>query len=68
MANAARKITVETTPGVNARIEPVLRLEDLLQQLQKAAPPRGRGSGRGLAEMRQLAGDLARKLREARSG
>jgi len=84
MATSPKKITVKATPGRNAPVDRVVKLEDLLQQMQsqlpaqapskapaKAARARGATAPRNADEsaaIRQLAADLEAKLRAWRAG
>lgn len=73
MAKSAKNINVKATPGRNTRLDPVLRLEDLLQQVQQVPAPkaaRGRvvaaaGSGEAGAALRLVA-ELEARLRASR--
>lgn len=73
MATKAKGITVRATPGRNARVDPVVRLEDLLQKMQQAPAKaaRGRAAAAGgppaPAAARQLAAELEAQLREWRA-
>ncbi len=64
MATKSKGVTVRTTAGKNARIEPVVRLEDLLQRMQQAPAKGARGgAAEGSAEVRQLAAGLEARIR-----
>lgn len=73
MAKSAKDISVKATPGKNTRIDPVLRLEDLLQKVQVPKPKAKRGlagaaSGSGEAgAARQLVTELEAHLRSLRA-
>lgn len=74
MAKSAKNISVKATPGRNTRVDPVLRLEDLLQKMQQvpaAKAARGRAaaateSGEAGAA-RQLVAELEARLRALRA-
>ena len=74
MAKSAPNISVKATPGKNTRVDPVLRLEDLLQKVQQVPAPkaaRGRaaaadGSGEEGAA-RRLVAELEAQLRALRA-
>lgn len=74
MATSPKKVTVKATAGRNEPVEHVVRLEDLLQRLQrpasKPARSRGRQASAGAGEpdaVRQLAAELEARLRELRA-
>lgn len=74
MATSPKKITVKATAGRNEPVEHVVRLEDLLQRLQRPAskPARSRGqqpaAGAGdLDAVRQLAAELEARMRALRA-
>ncbi len=77
MATRARKISVSVTPGENAPVNHVLRLEDLLLQLQpakakgaktaKGAQPAKAAKAAAASPVQQLAAELGQRLREARA-
>lgn len=72
MAKSAPNISVKATPGRNARVDPVLRLEDLLQRVQQVPTPKAaRGSaaaGSGPADAaRELVAELEGRLRALRA-
>lgn len=74
MAKRANKIIVTVTPGRNAPIDNVIRLEDLLREMTAAPPKRARGrpaaAPGGAAPaggLQQLAIELEARLREARA-
>lgn len=73
MARSAKNISVKATPGKNTRIEPVLRLEDLLQKMQVPTPKGRRGragavAGPGQAgAARRLVAELEAHLRLLRA-
>ncbi len=73
MAKTPKNITIKATPGRNERVDPVVRLEDLLGRLAtspaRAAPRRGAAPAEGagdLVDARQALGDLAARLRALR--
>ncbi|MEK8053268.1 hypothetical protein AACH10_23635 [Ideonella sp. DXS22W] len=73
MAKSGKNISVRVTPGQNTRIDPVLRLEDLLQRMPPTpAPKAARGRAAAVADdagaMRQLAAELEARLRALRTG
>jgi len=74
MAKSTKDINVKATPGKNTRVDPVLRLEDLLQKVQQVPAPkaaRGRAvaaAGTGAAgAARQLVAELEARLRALRA-
>lgn len=60
---AKRKISVKTTPGINAPVEHVLRLEDLLGRMQAALPK----SALAPDPLRQAAAEFEARLRAVRA-
>jgi hypothetical protein len=74
MAKSAKNISVKATPGRNTRVDPVLRLEDLLQKVQQVpAPKAARGRAVAVAESgeagaaRRLVAELEGRLRALRA-
>jgi hypothetical protein len=73
MAKSAKNISVKATPGKNTKVDPVLRLEDLLQKVQQVPARkavRGRvvaAVGSGEAGARRLVAELAARLRALRA-
>ncbi len=74
MATSPKRMTVKTTPGKNAPVDHVLRLEDLLRQMQRGTVKTARRSrtapATGTAELsavQQLAAELEARMRELRA-
>ncbi|MFO1338230.1 MAG: hypothetical protein U1F53_08335 [Burkholderiaceae bacterium] len=68
MATRPKKISVSVTAGRNAPVNHVLRLEDLLLQLQPApAKARRTHAAAPAGSVPQLATELGQRLREARA-
>jgi hypothetical protein len=64
MATRPKKISVSVTPGSNAPVEHVVRLEDLLKKMQATKPAGRRAAAADPA--RRLAAELEARLRELR--
>lgn len=69
MATRPKKISVSVSPGRNTPVKQVIRFEDLLQKVRRAAPQAGARRGAAataLGPIQQLAADLEAQMRALR--
>lgn len=66
MTRSNKNVSVKVTPGRNAPVDPVVRLEDLLQKLQQAPAPKAVRGGASAGSARELVAELEARLRAQR--